>query len=349
MAPTGNIGNRRPETFAKNSVQTINSVLIGSLFAVNAVILLSILSLSESGDRIVGTLVWIGIVIGFLLSVSYIFVNRRYSRDLESLLSTVRDFLQNREIRQFPQESIFIENKQLESLFKRAYVQTGIMKKDYADLRAIFQKFIPQDIYRQIGFRGYERIALGNCVPKTLTVMFLDIVGFTTISEKISPERTLLLLNIYFDGIGAIIHEHGGYVDKFLGDGIMVIFENPESDHAILSAMEIQKYVKKFQISALGKQLDIGIGINTGEVIMGTIGTKNRMDATVIGDNVNTASRIQGLTRKFGKNILISEATYRAVGRPETFEFEAIGEERVRGKEMPVKLYSVEEYYRIEI
>jgi len=140
--------------------------------------------------------------------------------------------------------------------------------------------------------------------------MFLDIMKFTTVSENIAdPYRALLLLNIYFDGIGEIIYRYHGYIDKYLGDGMLAIFDENHTDDAIHAAIEIQEFIKKFQISAVGRYIDIGIGINTGSVIVGTIGTKRRMDATVIGDVVNTASRLESLTREYPHRIIVSEDT----------------------------------------
>ncbi len=148
---------------------------------------------------------------------------------------------------------------------------------------------------------------LGTAEKKDLTIMFLDIMKFTTVSESIGdPYRALLLLNIYFDGIGDIIYSHHGYIDKYLGDGMLAIFDYEHTDDAIHAAIEIQEFIKKFQISTIGRYIDIGIGINTGSVIMGTVGTKKRMDATVIGDVVNIASRIESLTRDNPHHILIT-------------------------------------------
>lgn len=99
--------------------------------------------------------------------------------------------------------------------------------------------------------------------------MFLDIMRFTTVSESINdPYRALLLLNIYFDGIGDIIYKHHGYIDKYLGDGILAIFSKDDTDNAILASIEIQEFIKKFQISTIGRYIEIGIGINTGNVIL---------------------------------------------------------------------------------
>lgn len=92
---------------------------------------------------------------------------------------------------------------------------------------------------------------------------------FTTVSESIQdPYRALLLLNIYFDGIGDIIYQHHGYIDKYLGDGILAIFDNEYTDDSIRAAIEIQEFIKKFQISTIGRYIEIGIGINTGNVIV---------------------------------------------------------------------------------
>lgn len=153
--------------------------------------------------------------------------------------------------------------------------------------------------------------------------MFLDIMKFTTVSETIAdPYRALLLLNIYFDGIGQIIYDHHGYIDKYLGDGILAIFDDEHTDDALHAAIEIQEFIKRFQISTIGRYIDIGIGINTGSVIMGTIGTKRRMDATVIGDVVNTASRLESLTHEQSEHrIIISRDTHDTLIHPELFSF----------------------------
>ena len=161
--------------------------------------------------------------------------------------------------------------------------------------------------------------------------MFLDIMKFTTVSETISdPYRALLLLNIYFDGIGEIIYSHHGYIDKYLGDGMLAIFDETHTDDALHAAIEIQEFIRKFQISTVGRYIDIGIGINTGSVIVGTIGTKRRMDATVVGDVVNTASRIESLTRDNLYHIIITKDTYDSLKYKEIFSFHDLGKTELR-------------------
>lgn len=243
----------------------------------------------------------------------------------------------------------FLENKEMETLFKKSYIKSNLLRKDFNDLRQVFEKFIPEDIFKEVGFRWYEKIVLGSARTKHLNVMFLDIIGFTSISEQIAPERALLLLNIYFDGIGELIYNHGGYIDKFLGDGIMIIFEQDTSDSALTCAIEIQDFIKRFQISSIGKKINIGIGINAWEVIVGTIGTKRRMDATVIGDTVNTASRLEGLTRKYEKNIILSQSVVDRIKNPEKFSLHEIDTVTLKGRKQFTKIFSLDDFFVMDI
>jgi len=177
--------------------------------------------------------------------------------------------------------------------------------------------------------------------------MFLDIVWFTSLSENIKPERALFLLNIYFDWIWEIIHKYWGYIDKFLWDWIMIIFDEEYSDNALLCSIEIQDFIKKFQISTIWKRINIGIWINSWEVIAWTIWTKKRMDATVIGDNVNTASRLEHLTRKYEDNIIISSNTYDVIQDKEKFNLTLLWKEKLSWKEREVEIYWVNTYINI--
>ena len=203
------------------------------------------------------------IILNILFVIIYLLLNRKYQKDYDTLIANFRETMREESTHNFKSNThFFVENKEVETLFKKSYIKSNLLKKDFNDMRDVFEKFIPEDIFKEIGFRGYEKIVLGSGSSKHLTVMFLDIMGFTTISEQISPERALLLLNIYFDGIGELIYKHGGYIDKFLGDGIMIIFEQETSDNTLACAIEIQDFIKRFQISSIGKKISVGIGIN---------------------------------------------------------------------------------------
>lgn len=278
-----------------------------------------------------------------------IFLNTKYWKEHKKLLGDFSEFIKNRWARlSFPEDEEFVENAQFLSLFKRTYIEQNLLKKDYRELQWVFEKFIPKNIHDEIGFRGYERIVLGTAIAKTLTVMFLDIVGFTAVSEEIhNPYRTLLLLNIYFDGIGEIVYRYGGYIDKYLWDGILIVFDKETSDDAIHAAIEIQEFIKKFQIGAIWRRMRVGIGINTGDVTMGTIGTKRRMDATVIGDAVNIASRLERLTRTYDAGIIMSDSTYKSIEEKEKFSVHFLADERIKWRNAIVKIYSVDEFENV--
>jgi class 3 adenylate cyclase len=273
----------------------------------------------------------------------FVFLNARYWKEHEKILSDFSLFMRNKWGKiLFSQEEEFDENARFLSLIKRTYVEQNLLKKDYSELQGVFEKFIPKKIHDEIGFKGYERIVLGAAVTKTLTIMFLDIVWFSSVSEEIhNPYRTLLLLNIYFDGIGEIVYRNNGYIDKYLGDGILIIFDQASSDDAIKASIEIQEFIKQFQVGAIGRSIRVGIWINRGEVTIGTIGTHSRMDATVIGDAVNIASRLEHLTRTYDAGIIMSESTYEKLESKEKFSIDFISDEHIKWRNTPVKIYSV--------
>lgn len=281
----------------------------------------------------------------------YLAINSRYWNEHAKVFQYFSSFIRDKkDPDDMPQMEQFTENAEFLSLFKRTYVENKLLKKDYDDFKKVFDTFIPQEIHSKIGFRWYERIVLGTAERKRLTIMFLDIMKFTTVSESIAdPYRALLLLNIYFDGIGDIIYSHHGYIDKYLGDGMLVIFNDEHTDDALHAAIEIQEFIRKFQISTIGRYIDIGIGINTGSVIMGTIWTKRRMDATVIGDVVNTASRIESLTRDNPYHIIITKDTYDSLVNRNHFSLHDLGDTDLRGKKTPIQIYGVDNFERRDL
>ncbi len=179
----------------------------------------------------------------------------------------------------------------------------------------------------------------------TVTVLFADIRGFTSMSETMQPREIFDMLNQYFEAQTRIIFEHNGTIDKFIGDAIMAFWGAPiqqsESDQsrlALKSALQMLQKAENFSRKYPG--FKIGIGLHTGEVIAGFIGSEQRQDYTVIGDTVNVASRIEGQTKKFGA-LLVSEQTRQACGENSEFQFIKVGEVSVKGRKRPVSLYQV--------
>ena len=183
---------------------------------------------------------------------------------------------------------------------------------------------------------------------RRVTVLFADIRGFTAISEGMRPEEVVEILSEVFDRMVDVVLRNHGTIDKFLGDGMMVIFGVPlmiptKEEHAITAALEMQRELQVLadKRAAEGKRpVRMGIGINSGSAVVGNIGSKERMEYTAIGDTVNLASRLESATKDLGVEIIVSEQTYDAV-RP-LFKWKPTGEFQVKGRSEPVRAYCVE-------
>jgi adenylate cyclase len=213
-------------------------------------------------------------------------------------------------------------------------------------VRNLFSRFISPEMVAQL----IETQNINSLNRRTdLTILFSDIRGFTTISEKLTPEEVVALLNPYLAAMTAVIHKHGGTVDKYEGDAIVAFFGEPihYADHArraVLATLEMRKVLHDLnqQWKTEGRSKDgfeIGIGLNTGQVFVGLLGSEQRMNYTIIGDSANLAARLQDLTKEFGWPILISESTYQQV--KEEFDAEFADSRLVKGKTEPVGIYKL--------
>lgn len=227
-------------------------------------------------------------------------------------------------------------------------IKTFYENKQRNHITKQFGRYISPDLVRQIASSGQE-IELGG-INKELSILFLDVRGFTTLSEKLKPEEVVGFLNMMFDLITEKALENHGTIDKFIGDAAMILFNAPLDvpDHpyyAVKTAYDIQKgmeAVRKRILDTYDVTINVGIGINTGEVVVGNIGSYLRVDYTAIGDNVNTASRIESQTT--ANQVLVSEETYERT--KSYFRYKFFGERMMKGKTVPVKLYELEEHLR---
>ncbi len=218
-------------------------------------------------------------------------------------------------------------------------------KKHSAYLTEAFGKYVSKDLLKEILNKNYE-LKLGG-EKKEITVFFSDIRGFTSISEKLAPEELVNLMNDYLTEMTKIILEHRGTVDKFIGDAIMAFWNAPfvEREHAKLackSAIAQINSLKNLQNILREKNLPeikIGCGINTGDAIIGNMGSEDRFDYTAIGDTVNLASRLEGLTKQYGVDIIISESTKRLI--ESEFICRRLDVVKVKGKKIPITIYEL--------
>ena len=206
-------------------------------------------------------------------------------------------------------------------------------------------KYISKDVMNNV-VKNIDNLGLGG-KRAIVTVLFSDIRGFTSMSEKMSAEDVSMILNEYFAQMEPIINKYNGVINKFIGDAIMVIFGEPIQDinhpkNAVKCAYEMLKkvsYLREKWLEEGRPKFEIGVGINTGEVFIGNIGTENRMEYTVIGDSVNLASRIEGYNKVYKTNLLISSSTYNSVS--DCADVIKIKEVQIRGKSKKMDIYEV--------
>jgi class 3 adenylate cyclase len=182
---------------------------------------------------------------------------------------------------------------------------------------------------------------------RLVTVLFSDIRGFTTISERLQPEQVDEMLREYLTVMTEVVFRHGGTIDKYIGDGIMALYNAPYEDpehalNAIRTALEFQERAIPFSArwqAKLGVTIRCGVGINSGEAVVGSLGSRQRNEYTAVGDTVNLAARLESVTKDYGVPIIISEYTYEHVkGQFPTSELDTV---TVKGKSQPVKIYGV--------
>ena len=220
----------------------------------------------------------------------------------------------------------------------RAYLRE---RKSREQAVQLFSRFVnPHVVQELVAHGGLHR----SGESRQITILFSDIRGFTTLSEKRTPEQVVELLNRYFSLQVEVVFRHGGSLDKFIGDCIMAFWGAPLDDpdharHAVEAALEMGEVLQRFK-KELGEEdatFDVGIGIHTGPAVVGLIGSEQRREYTAIGDTVNLGSRIEGLTKGVSR-ILVSRETMEACG--DAFEFQSFGSFKVKGREQEVELFA---------
>jgi adenylate cyclase len=223
------------------------------------------------------------------------------------------------------------------------YVTESRGKREF---KKAFSKYLSPELVEELS-KDFGSLTVNTGTRQDLTVLFSDIRGFTPISEKMLPEAVVNLLNEYLSAMVDVIFRNGGFLDKYIGDGIMAIFTAPKrrENHAQLAVRAACEMVEtidrmKEKWAEEGKQVfDIGIGINSGEMVVGNIGSDRRLDYTAVGDNVNLAARLETLNKQFGTRIIISEETYSRVRA--MVDVRDLGLTGVKGKRDEIHVYEV--------
>jgi adenylate cyclase len=219
------------------------------------------------------------------------------------------------------------------------YIREERVRNEYA-------RFFSPVVARHIAEDRTGQAVMGK--RRRITVLFSDIRGFTSISEGLSPEEVVELLREYFNTMVPIVLKHGGTLDKYVGDAIMALFGAPlvQEDHAARAVRAALEMVAQLPVlspkweARCGHALRIGVGINSGDAVVGVMGADHRREYSAIGDTVNLASRLEGVTKEFKTPIIASHATVTATGGQ--FQTRELSELQVRGRKEPVRIFSVE-------
>ena len=210
-------------------------------------------------------------------------------------------------------------------------------------INKIYNQFVPIEFLEFLGKKEITDVRLGDQIQKDMTVLFVDIRAFTNLSEGMTPSENFKFINSYLARLSPFIVKHGGIIDKYIGDSIMALFPT-SPENAVRSAIDMVKYMETYNQhrSKVGyKPIHIGVGVHTGNLILGIIGDEQRMQGTVISDAVNLASRIQNVTKLYGSNIIISQDTFVQMENPTDFSFRFLGKVKVKGKNQSVSLFEI--------
>ena len=220
-----------------------------------------------------------------------------------------------------------------------AIENAGLYERE-REMAAAFSRFVPRPFLEHLERSSVVDVQLGDVVAADVTILFSDVRDFTWISEGLSAADSFELLNSYLAAMEPAVHGNGGFIDKYIGDAVMAIFVDG-ADGAVAAAVEMTQALHRFNADHDGPQLRMGIGMHAGPVVLGTIGTAQRMDTTVIGDTVNTASRLEGLTTPYGAAVLLSGSVRDRLRDPSRFTFREVGRVRAKGKREPVTVHEV--------
>ena len=275
------------------------------------------------------------VLIAILIGASFYFIQKNLSKPVESLMEGMRRVGEGK----LDVKSPILSDDEIGRLTAGF---NGMLEdlRDREFVKETFGKYVPQQVAKAI----LENKGEAKPQNRLATILYTDIQGFTTVCERLSPEDVVALLNEYFSLIVGFINRHGGVVNQFQGDALLVTFnvpvENPNhAKDAIRAALEIEEALEG-HIFTGDIELVTRIGINTGRVVAGAVGADERLNYTVHGDAVNIAARLESLNKEFGTRVLVSGETKSAAG--DDFVYEAKGDLPIRGKSQSVKVYAVQ-------
>jgi class 3 adenylate cyclase/tetratricopeptide (TPR) repeat protein len=222
-------------------------------------------------------------------------------------------------------------------------IENAHLYEDQLNLIRAQERFVPSPFLENLGQTDITGVRHGQYRAKTMHIMFSDLRNFTPLAERLAGQDLFEVLNSYFASMDSVITKMGGFIDSFAGDEIKALFDQP-ADYVVQASIAMCRALEAINLesSKCGlPQLSHGVGINTGSVLLGTVGSKSRLQCSVIGDAVILSSRIEQLTKYYSANVLLSEMTYRSIEDPSAFSFRRIDRVSVKGKQKAVDLYEL--------
>ena len=222
-------------------------------------------------------------------------------------------------------------------------VENARLYEDQLRLTEAQGRFVPVQFLEILGHRDIAEVGLGEFVARDMSVMFADLRAFTPLAERLPPRDVIALLNRHFSRIGGPIADAGGFIDSYNGDEIMALFPLP-GQRAVAAGVAMQRALAEFNresAAAGGPTLEMGVGVNTGPLVLGTVGSQDRLKCGVVGDTVNTASRIEQLTKRYGVPFLIGEQTFQSLAGAAGLSVRAVDRVTAKGKAQALTLYEV--------
>jgi class 3 adenylate cyclase len=236
-----------------------------------------------------------------------------------------------------------VRSYEQEKQLKAQNIKLQNMNQELAELNKAYERFVPKQFLKLLNKDSVIDVELGTHIDKEMSVLFADIRDFTRLSENMTPQENFDFINTYLSRMEPIIDVHQGFVDKYIGDAIMALFPSTADSavHAAIGMLEALAGYNLQRIEDCEEPIRIGVGVNTGALMLGTVGGKNRMDGTVISDTVNLASRVESLTKGYKVDLLITEQTYLELSDPLAYQIRIIDNVQVKGKSHKVTIYEV--------
>ncbi|MBB6480596.1 adenylate/guanylate cyclase domain-containing protein [Spirochaeta isovalerica] len=341
--------------FPDEASKKINRVFYGIYIAMGAFFILFPVRISNNAILLAELMLLIAM--GYTLSILFRALAKKRDHSFPIImafiilaLTSINDILFSRQIINTSYMAplgfilfIIIQSQMLTRRYASSFNEVTSLTHQLKELNESLSRFVPFQFLNYLKKKSILDVNLGDQVLEDMTILFADIRSFTSLSEVMTPEENFRFLNSFLSQVVPVIRQQGGFVDKFIGDAIMALFPFPP-DQAVRAAIELQRAVIRYNAArnrAGYQPISLGVGIHTGQLMLGTIGETNRMETTVIADTVNIASRLEELTKTYGARIIISKDLFDKMEDKSGILSRSLGASAVKGKAAPLEIVEI--------